>query len=260
MAALVARLGTLPHPPGKAYPEPVMLDTCHRCHGDLPSGADLTVFCPHCSAPQLFLADSFLAENTPVTPLEGADPANTTGTLPPPSAREVDWQTALRCAFLVAAIAAVLSVLALRIPGLSLFSTLWVLTGSLSTLALYRRRRPLAWMDAGIGARIGLTAGLALIVLLGASLALSGLVARFGLHAMTSFDTALAQMMVQVKLAAANSSTPAPPEILHLYDIPEFQAGLILASITISSLFLLLFSTAGGALGGLLRSRHRVRA
>ncbi len=114
-------------------------------------------------------------------------------------------------------------------------------------------------MDAGIGARVGLTAGLTLIAAVALSLALSGLVARFGLHAMAGFDAAFAQTLVQVKLAAAKSSTPAPPEILRLYDIPEFQAGLMLASIATGCVFLLIFSTAGGALGGLLRSRARER-
>ncbi len=113
-----------------------MHETCHRCHGDLPSVGDLTAFCPHCSAPQLFLAESFLAESQGKQQGEGADAVNTTGALPPPSPREVDWQTALRCALLVAVIAAVLCVLALRVPGLSLLSMLWILTGSMSTLAL----------------------------------------------------------------------------------------------------------------------------
>jgi hypothetical protein len=237
-----------------------MQESCHRCHGDLPSGEDLTAFCPHCSAPQLFLAESFLANQQPdQQPGQLPPDADTTGALPPPAPRQVDWQAALRCSALVAAIAAALSVLALRVPGLSLLSTVWILTASMSTLALYQRHRPLAWMDAGIGARIGLTAGLALVVLVAASMAVSGLVARFGLHAMAGFDAALVQLLLQVKESAANSSTPTPPEVLHLYDIPEFQAGLLLASLATSAAFLLLFSTAGGALGGLLRSRRRAR-
>ena len=235
-----------------------MRETCHRCHGDLPSGDDLTVFCPHCAAPQLVLAESFLAEGEPGHAAPLAD-GETTGTLPPPAPRQVDWQAALRCSALVAAIAAILSVLALRVPGLSLVSTLWILTASISTLALYQRRRPLAWMDVSIGAQVGMTAGLALIVLLATSLAISGLVARFGWHTMTGFDTAFAQMIVQAKETAASSGGPTAPELVRMYDRPEFQAGLLLASLATSAVFLLVYSTVGGAIGGLLRSRRRAR-
>lgn len=230
-----------------------MREICHRCGTDLPIGDGVSPFCPHCGAPQLFLAESYLADQ----PLPAS--ADTTGALPPPLPRQVDWQAALRCSAIVAAIAAVLSILALRVPGVSLLNTVWSLTASMTTLALYRRSRPLAWMDAAIGARIGLTTGLSLIVLMSTALALAGLVARFGLHAMAGFDAGLAQMLAQAKLAAAATAAEAAPQVVKLYDIPEFQAGLILTSLTFSALFLLVFCTMGGALGGLLRSRDRAR-
>ena len=230
---------------------------CHRCGGDLPSGEGITPFCPHCGSPQLFLSEDFFAEQT------AAANADTTGALPPPLPRQVDWQAALRCATLVAAIASVLCILALRVPGFSLISTLWILTASTSTLALYHRRRPLAWMDAAVGARIGLTAGLAVIVLIGASLAITGIVARFGLHAMTGFDADLAQVLAQAKIAASQATVSSPADtqsqVLRLYDLPEFQTGLILSSIAISSILLLVFSAFGGAVNGLLRTRRRAR-
>jgi len=185
--------------------------------------------------------------------LPGSD---TTGTHPPPLPRQVDWQTAIGSAALVAVVAAILSIVALRLPVLSFVSTLWTLTASMTTLTLYQRRRPSAWMDASVGARIGLTAGLALIVMIGSSMAIAGLVARFGLHAMANFDAGFAELLLQVKQTAAAAATPPPPEVLKLYDQPEFQAGLILSSIAISAVFLLIFTTLGGALGGLLRTRR----
>jgi hypothetical protein len=228
---------------------------CHRCSGDLPSGDG--IFCPHCSAPQLTLSEDYLADQQP--PTEASD----IGVLPPPLPRQVDWQTALRCAALVGIIGAILCVVALRVPGVSLISTVWILTASTSTLALYHRRRPLAWMDAAIGARIGLATGLALIVLIATSLALAGLIARFGLHAMNGFDTDFAAMLTQVKetarQTAATTATPPPAEVLRLYDLPEFQAGLILATASTAAVLLLVFSTFGGALNGLLRNRRRAR-
>ena len=229
-----------------------MTQTCHRCGGDLPSGNEAPVFCPHCAAPQLLLSEACLAEATAA--------ADTTGANPPPTPRQVEWQTAIRCALLVAGIAAVLSLLAVRIPIASFLSTVWVLTASLTTLGLYQRRRPLAWMDAGIGARIGLTAGLSTVALMAIGFAAVGLIARFGLHSLGGFDATIAQLLAQAKEAAANSANPAPPEVLKLYDKREFQAGLMLASLATSAVFLLIVSICGGALGGLLRTRRPAQA
>ncbi|NYF78932.1 zinc ribbon domain-containing protein [Granulicella arctica] len=231
-----------------------MRATCHRCGGDLPTGDGLSPFCPHCGAPQLFLSESYLADQ-----LESVSSADTTGALPPPLPRQVDWKVALRCAFLVAAIAAVLSVIGLRVPGISFLSTIWILTASMSTLALYQHRRPRAWMDAGVGARVGLTTGLALIVTVGLALAIAGVVARFGLHSMAGFDADFAQILAQSRQTAAASAAQAAPEVVKLYDLPEFQAGIVLASLTISAIFLLIFSAFGGALGGMLRNRRHAR-
>ncbi len=235
-----------------------MHKSCHRCGGDLPSGDGLSPFCPHCGAPQLFLTEDYITDQQ----LRSEDP-DAPGAQPPPLPRQVDWQAAIRSAAIVAAIAAILCVVSLKVPGVSLISTIWILTGSTTALALYRRQRPLAWMDASIGARVGLTTGLCVVVLVAVTMAIAGLVARFGLHAMTSFDADFAQMLAQAKLAgkqaAASSSPEATAEVVRLYDLPEFQAGLILTSISISSICLLLFSAFGGAVNGLLRSRSRAR-
>ncbi|MEO6803135.1 MAG: hypothetical protein ABI197_07825 [Granulicella sp.] len=230
---------------------------CHRCNGDLPSGDD--VFCPHCGAPQLLLSEDYLADQQPAS--DALSPADTTGALPPPMPQQVDWQAAIRCATLVAAIAAVLCIVGLRVPGISFLSTIWILTASTTTLALYHRRRPLAWMDATVGARIGLTTGMAMIVLITSSLALTGVIARFGLHAMAGFDNEFIQMIAQIKQSAlqTTATNPAQAELLHLYDLPEFQAGLILATSATAAVLLLLYSTFGGAINGMLRNRRRAR-
>ena len=96
----------------------------------------------------------------------GAPEADTTGAVPPPRPQQVEWKTAIRCAVLVAGIAAVLSLVAARVELVSPLSWLWTISGSIITLALYQRRRPLAWMDAGVGARIGVVVGLALVACL----------------------------------------------------------------------------------------------
>ena len=93
----------------------------------------------------------------------------------------------MRISVIVAAVAAVLGLVAAKVPTISPLSTIWVISASLTTLALYQRRRPLATMNAGVGAKIGILVGVVLVVFLGAALSAGMVVARYGLHAMAGF-------------------------------------------------------------------------
>jgi hypothetical protein len=185
-----------------------MHEYCHRCGGELPASDGVSPFCPHCGSPQIYLQD--------YEQQSGAAEADTTGALPPPRLQQVEWKTAIRCALLVAGIAALLGIVAQRVQVVSLFSSLWTIGGSMITLALYQRRRPLAWMDAGVGARIGMVSGLALVACLGAALAIGGLAARYGLHSMAGFDAELTQIM-HVGYEKTVAMSPAPPEFQRLF-------------------------------------------
>jgi hypothetical protein len=165
----------------------------------------------------------------------------------------VEWKTAIRCAVVVAAVGAVLSLGAMRVEMLSPLSFLWVMSGSLITMGLYQKRRPAAWMDVRIGARIGVVVGICLALGLGTAMASWGLVARYGLHSMGSFD---AEMAARMQEAIHNSSTPVPPEMMGFISSPEFRAGTMLAGFAFVSTGLLVLSTVGGAFAGLLRMRR----
>ena len=234
-----------------------MQESCHRCGGELPAGSGESPFCPHCGSPQLFLSLENQSAETGGEAAPGAEGAATTGILPPPSPRQVEWKTAIRCAAAVAAIGALLSLAAMRVQMLSPVSFLWVMSASLITMGLYQKRRPAAWMDVSIGARIGLVVGLCLAVGLGAAMAGWGLVARFALHSMGSFD---AQIKEQVQQSIQKSSTPVPADMLGFIASPEFRAGIMLAGFAMVSALLLLLSTLGGAFAGLLRMRRRPAA
>jgi hypothetical protein len=209
----------------------------------------MSPFCPHCGSPQIFLQDY---ENQ-----TGATEADTTGTVPPPRPRQVEWKTAIRCAALVAAIAAGLSLMSQRLQMITLLSWLWTISGSIITLALYQKRRPLAWMDARVGARIGLVVGLALVACLGVAWGASGLIARYVLHSLGTFDAELAQFFrLQFDKAAAIS--PQPPGTKRLWFSPEFRAGIMLAGFGMMSGILLILSTVGGAVGGFMRMSRKV--
>jgi hypothetical protein len=169
----------------------------------------------------------------------------------------VEWKTAIRCAVLVAGIAAVLGLVASRVQAISPLSWLWTVSGSLIAVALYQRRRPQAWMDAGVGARIGVVVGLALVTGYAVAMAVGGLVARYVLHSMAGFDAELTQMLhAQVEKAAA--TTPEPPDVVRFLYSPEVRAGMMLAGFAMVSGVLLVMSTIGGAVGGLLRMRRKV--
>jgi hypothetical protein len=206
-------------------------------------------FCPYCGSPQIYLQDYEEQTGAPVT--------DTTGALPPPHPQQVEWKTAIRCAVLVAGVAAVLGLVSSRVAVVSPLSWVWTISGSLITLALYQRRRPLAWMDAGVGARIGIVVGLALVTGLAVAMAVGGLIARYGLHSMAGFDSELTQMLhAQIEKAAA--TTPQPPEVIRFLYSPEVRAGMMLAGFAMVSGVLLVLSTIGGAVGGLLRMRRKV--
>jgi len=223
---------------------------CHRCGGDLAVGKDVTPFCPHCGAPQIYLSE--YEEQT------SASAGESTGTLPPPRPRQIEWKTAIRCAALVAAVAAVLSVVSAKVEMVSPLTWLWTVSGSMITLALYQKRRPQAWMDAGVGARIGLVVGLTLMVGLACAAAIVGLVARFGLHSMAAFDIQLTQEL-HAQIEKAQAANPQTQDVLRFFATPEFRAGLMLSGFAMVSGFLLVLSTLGGALSGMLRTRRKLK-
>jgi len=238
-----------------------MQEFCHRCGGELPERSGESPFCPQCGSPQLSLSLENQSVETGGEPVERAadamdGAANKTGALPSASPRQVEWKTAIRCAVAVAGVAAVLSLAAMRVDALTFVSSVWIMCASVITLGFYQRRRPAAWMDVRVGARIGVVVGVCLALELGVALAGAGLVARFGLHAMGSFD---AQIAAQVQKAIQQSSTPVPAEMIGLMGSPEFRGGMILAGFAFLAAGLVVLSTLGGAFGGLLgmlRMRH----
>jgi hypothetical protein len=228
-----------------------MHEYCHRCGGELPASDGVSPFCPHCGSPQIYLQE--------YESQSGAPESNTTGTVPPPKPQQVEWKTALRCALLVGVIAAALNQVATRVQMVSLVSMLWIISGSMITLALYQRRRPLAWMDARVGARIGVVVGLALVACLGIAMAVGGLVARYALHTMSGTDAQLTELL-RTEFEQLNAMAPVSPGERAFWFTPEFRAGMMLVGFGVMSGFLLVLSTVGGALGGFMRMRRKISA
>jgi hypothetical protein len=228
-----------------------MSEVCHRCGGEITAGGE-SPFCPHCGAPQLYLSiDNQSPETGGERRPEAVDAAGLAIPLQP---KQVEWKTAIQCAVLVGGIGAVLSLGSARVALLSPVSTLWIMSGSLIAMGLYERRQPKAWMDAGVGARIGMVVGLCLAVALGVAGAVGGLIERFVLHGMGTVD---AELSAQIQRAIKQSASPVPPDMVRWMATPEFHAGMMLLGCAMVAVFLLVFSTLGGAFAGVLRTRRK---
>jgi hypothetical protein len=232
-----------------------MQETCHRCGGELQAGSGESPFCPHCGAPQLFLS----LENQSVE--AGGEPSGgmanaigeTTNTAPPPRPRQVEWKTAIRCAALVAGVGSALALGSVRVSLLSTLSLMWFMSASLITLGIYQKRLPAAWMDVRVGTKIGVVVGICLALGLGLAIAGAGLIARFWLHGMGSFDS---EMAARIQEAIRNSTTPVPAEMLGFLASPEFRAGMMVVGFAFLSAILMVLSILGGAFAGFLRTRR----
>lgn len=221
--------------------------TCIRCHQ--PVDAE-SCYCPTCGLPQLV----YTSENGPgqVQP-ERAEPVRDAGS--------VDWKAALRAALLLAIPAGLLS------SGISPFGILgliWTAAAAAWAVTLYVRGQRPAWITVGAGARIGLVtgviAGTVAFSITGSAL----FVQRFVLHRSSSIDNewksrvdASNQLTQQLaaQMGVADAGQLQAQKTLMLS--PEGHAGIEAFGMASNSLFLLLFSVAGGAMGARLLARSR---
>lgn len=227
---------------------------CHRCHGELTLDPAESTFCPHCGAPQLRVIE----ENVTATPAPAA------GAPPPPHPGRLRWATVITLAAIISGVAAVLMTIVFWVPQAFPIAWLWTVSGAVIVLGLYQRRHPDTALDAGAGARVGLVYGLLAVSTLAVLTAASGLIARYGLHHMGSIDTWLTTTMHQAmeqQIQQIPANQPDAPmtadQMRALFYSPEVRAGLSLSMLTVSAVFLIGFSTLGGAVGGLLRTRRR---
>lgn len=233
-----------------------MNNLCHRCSGELTSRDGAASFCPHCGATQLYLLDHLL---------EDAPRSDTTGTPPPPgvsgSGRQVEWQAAIRSAAFVGAVAAFFCVVSLKVDIFGLLGFVWIASGSVIAIGLYHSQRPTAYMDTAVGARIGVVVGVVVASALGLALALAGVVTRYALHGMGTFDrglSALVQTVVAQAQTQSQSQGQAMPEwLIALMFSPEYRAASMLAGVGLLVASVMVLSVLGGAFAGLLRTRPR---
>ena len=234
---------------------------CPRCrHAIAVEDEGSLAFCPFCGAPQVRISQEMLDQiASDREALETAQEAQLSGTAPvppQPPAGAVDWPAAVRCAGLAGAIALGLTILAEPLPVVSLLALFWAAGAPVVTLGFYSARARQTVVRPGFGARLGLLSGLAVLSAMAIVNTVTLLLMRFVFHHAAPIDAPLdaffTQMRAQVLQQGANAAAAGLPGLL---EVPEFRAGLLLTFSGIFAAGYLLFSMAGGAFAGLLRSR-----
>lgn len=226
---------------------------CVRCGGELPArDNEGLLFCPHCGAAQLMLPEHLRV----VT--EDMPGASTTGMVPPPRPQVVDWRAVLQSAGLIGGVAAVLMALGMLVDVLQAVGTLWVVLSGLTAAWLYGRLRPTLPMNARVGVRVGVVAGLASVSLAGIVLMVGGLVDRFALHRGAELDDWVTKG-IAVGVAALNQpgmNQPLNAQLLGILQSPEGRAGYMLMNFALDALFLVGVAAVAGAVAGTMASRR----
>ncbi|HEV3206554.1 MAG TPA: zinc-ribbon domain-containing protein [Terriglobales bacterium] len=213
--------------------------SCHRCHATVEEGM---AFCPHCNAPLIRVA---VAETVPSFRTIEGEVSSSISYLSAPASR-IDWAQAVPAAALAGFIGAILTVIPVATFGLGMF-----IGGALSVV-LYRRRRFMADVTPGMGARLGIVSGLFGFAILTVPLAV-------GLAFFHMGDELRARMVVMVEQAAARSSDPQMQQIVEMVKTPDGSALFLSVGLILTFVAFVVVCGLGGAAGAaLLRRKQRL--
>jgi hypothetical protein len=154
------------------------------------------------------------------------------------------------------------------ISPLGALGLFWMAIAAAWAVALYMRSQRPAWITLGAGARIGLVTGLLAGWLAFGVSGIALYVQRFFLHQSSQIDAEwntavnLIQQTIQHLYSGMSQADAAQMQtiwapILALMLKPEGHAGWVAFYMARNSVFLLIFATAGGALGSRLLARDR---
>lgn len=215
--------------------------SCTRCHHTVQAE---DCYCPICGLPQLvYTADGSAGQGQP-------DRWNETVR----DARSVDWKTALRSALLLSIPAGILC------PTIGLFGFFLMALAAAWVVVQYMRSLRPAWITVGAGARIGLATGLMSGALSTAMIGASLFSVRFFMHDGKLFDDLWQDQVIPRLIQQWTSMGVDAPSIavLKAWVIsPEGKAGSILGGVLFLAAALLVFATAGGALGARMMAGSR---
>ncbi len=218
------------------------------------------VYCWSCGAPQVRLSEELRdqIEEQMAAQQGGAGPATPSEAHLVTPSHSVAWRGAIQTAALAGAISAGLSLLSFAMAPVSLLSFCWFLSAPIVVLGIYSSRFRQTRITPGFGAKLGILTALA-IFLATASLNTIGLVLeRFVLHSageIADIDSQLNKMFEQLHTNFAAQSQQSARMLTDMLAVPEFRAGILLASIFLCLLLYLAYSATAGAFAGYLRSR-----
>jgi hypothetical protein len=147
----------------------------------------------------------------------------------------------------IALTSAIVAVLALVFPPL-------VLIAPPVALGIYASRHRRSRITAALGLRVGLLCGLFASTLIAVIFTAALVTARFGTHTMQPFDDKFQTLMPAMQAQVTAQSGPeAWAEMQRFFTVPEFRAGLMLATFGIILLVMVLLSAIMGAIAGIAR-------
>jgi hypothetical protein len=173
----------------------------------------------------------------------------------PPPSNAVIWRGAIQIAGLAGGVAAALTLLSFVLAPVSLLSLCWFLFAPIIVLGFYSSRFRKTRITAGFGARLGMLTGLAILIATSTLNTIGLVLERFVFHSTAELDTQITKMFDQVHANFAAQPQQSVKIISDMLAIPEFRAGILLASIACGFALYLAYSATAGAFAGYLRSR-----
>ncbi|MGA3009603.1 MAG: hypothetical protein ABSD72_05020 [Terracidiphilus sp.] len=217
--------------------------TCNRCHQAVEAE---NCYCPNCGMPQLvYGTDQPVGQTQPARWDEAVRDASS-----------VDWKPALRAALLLAIPAGVLS---FGLSALGLLGFVWMAVAGAWAVAIYMRSQRPAWITIGAGARIGLVTGLLGAWAAAATMGVWLFAMRFFHQGKLIDDFWQGQMIEKIGQQWAASGIDAPTILAYkaVLNSPDGRGGVIIGIMIFLVIALIIFATAGGALGARLMGRTR---
>jgi hypothetical protein len=207
------------------------------------------IFCWNCGAAQVTLSEELQEQAAEQLRLAEAGPENAgrPAVAPLADSSEIVWRSLLMISL---GIAAALSVFDLLLPMVALLAPVIV-------LAIYGARFRQSPITAGLGARVGIVCGLFTAVCISTLLASGMLISRATTHRMSPLGNSVIE---RAREQAVAKQGPAAAAVLDEFRIPEVRVGWFLSFAAIGLVFWLLFSAAGGAFAGYVRSQSRARS
>jgi hypothetical protein len=176
--------------------------------------------------------------------------------LPQPApSNAVIWRGAIQIAGLAGAVAAGLALLSFALPPVTLLSLFWFVSAPIIALGFYSSRFRKTRITTGFGARLGMLTGLALLIVTSTLNTIALVLERFVFHSTAELDTEIGKMFAQVHANFATQPQQSVKIMSDMLAIPEFRAGILLASIFVGLTLYLAYSATAGAFAGYLRSR-----